>query len=87
MFLRLHYYSKSQISTINKYALNEFTKAGGTFAVATGRTLHSCKQYIPELPINAPSIFYNGTILQDTNNNVVLKTLLKSVIIITSKWS
>ena len=65
--------SKSQISTINKYALNEFTKAGGTFAVATGRTLHSCKQYIPELPINAPSIFYNGTILQDTNNNVVLK--------------
>ena len=67
--------SKSQISTINKYALNEFTKAGGTFAVATGRTLHSCKQYIPELPINAPSIFYNGTILQDTNNNVVLKTL------------
>lgn len=67
--------SKSQISTINKYALNEFTKAGGIFAVATGRTLHSCKQYIPELPINAPSIFYNGTILQDTNNNVVLKTL------------
>lgn len=41
--------SKSQISTINKYALNEFTKAGGTFAVATGRTLHSCKQYIPEM--------------------------------------
>ena len=27
--------SKSQISTINKYALNEFTKAGGTFAVAS----------------------------------------------------
>ena len=27
--------SKSHISAINKYALNEFTKAGGTFAVAT----------------------------------------------------
>ena len=28
--------SKSQISTINKYALNEFTKTGGTFAPSFG---------------------------------------------------
>lgn len=67
--------SKGQISNINKYALTEFTKRGGTFAVATGRTLNSCKQYLSELPINAPSIFYNGTILQNINNNIALKTL------------
>ncbi len=67
--------SHSQISAINKYALNEFTKAGGTFAVATGRTLHSCENFIRELPINAPSIFYNGTILENVHNNTVMKTL------------
>lgn len=67
--------SKSQISPINKYALTEFTKAGGTFAVATGRTLNSCKDFIAELPINAPSIFYNGTILENTHNNVALKVI------------
>lgn len=67
--------SNSEISAINKYALTQFTKQGGTFAVATGRTLNSCKQYLLELPINAPSIFYNGTVLQNIDNNVVLNTL------------
>lgn len=67
--------SNGKISAINKYALTEFTKHGGTFAVATGRTLNSCKQYLPELPINAPSIFYNGSVLQNIDNNVVLDTL------------
>ena len=67
--------SNSQISAVNKYALEQFTKNGGTFAVATGRTIRSCQDFLGELPINAPSIFYNGTILQNVYNNVALKTL------------
>lgn len=67
--------SKSQVSAINKYALDAFTKAGGTFAVATGRTLNSCRNYLDSLPINAPSIFYNGTILENVHNHTVLKKL------------
>ena len=53
--------------------MEQFTKNGGTFAVATGRTIRSCQDFLGELPINAPSIFYNGTILQNVYNNVALK--------------
>ena len=67
--------SSSQISAVNKYALKQFTAGGGTFAVATGRTIRSCQDFLGELPINAPSIFYNGTILQNVHNNVALKSL------------
>lgn len=67
--------SHAEISDVNKAVLREFTAAGGTFAVATGRTLGSCKSYIDELPINAPSIFYNGTLLENVRTGTVLKTL------------
>ena len=67
--------SSAQISAVNRYALEQFTAGGGTFAVATGRTIRSCRDYLGELPINAPSIFYNGTIMQNVHNNVALKTL------------
>ena len=67
--------SRAEISDVNKAVLREFTAAGGTFAVATGRTLGSCKSYIDELPINAPSIFYNGTLLENVRTGTVLKTL------------
>ena len=67
--------SQAEISMINKYALNEFVNCGGTFAVATGRTLAGCKPYLNQLPLNAPSIFFNGTILENTQDNSVLKTL------------
>lgn len=67
--------SHSQISSLNKYAIERFTKLGGTFAVATGRTFNSCQNMIKDLAINAPSIFYNGTIMQNVKNNVVIKTM------------
>lgn len=67
--------SNAQISAVNKYALEQFTAGGGTFAVATGRTVRSCRDFLGGLPINAPSIFYNGTVLQNVHNNVALKTL------------
>lgn len=67
--------SHAEISDVNKAVLREFTAAGGTFAVATGRTLGSCQSYIDDLPINAPSIFYNGTLLENVRTGTVLKTL------------
>lgn len=67
--------SHSEISDVNRSVLKEFTQLGGTFAVATGRTLNSCQSYINTLPINAPSIFYNGTILENVHNSSVIKTL------------
>lgn len=67
--------SQAEISLLNKYALKEFVDNGGTFAVATGRTLFGCQSYLEQIPINAPSIFFNGTVLQDIKDNSVLKTL------------
>ena len=67
--------SHSEISDVNKAVISEFTEMGGTFAVATGRTLNSCRSYVKQLPINAPSIFYNGTILENVHSSTVMKTL------------
>lgn len=57
--------SSSKISPENLSAINKFTANGGSFTVATGRMSNSVKLYIADLPINAPAILYNGSMIYD----------------------
>ncbi|MCR5758658.1 MAG: HAD-IIB family hydrolase [Selenomonas sp.] len=63
------------ISAENRAAIQSFVAEGGRFAVATGRTPEAAKGYVEGLPINAPSVFFNGAMLYDWGNGKVLKTL------------
>ena len=53
------------ISAENKAAIKSFVAEGGRFAIATGRTPEAAAGYVDGLPINAPSIFFNGAMLYD----------------------
>ena len=64
-----------RISEENRQALNEYTARGGRFAVATGRTPANAAPYLRGLPINSPSIFYNGAMLYDWQQKEILRTL------------
>lgn len=56
------------ISAENRAAIHAFVDGGGQFAVATGRTPASSLEYIRDLPINAPCVFFNGAMLYDWAN-------------------
>lgn len=62
------------ISAENRGAIQEFVEGGGRFAIATGRTPEAAAGYIGDLPINAPSIFFNGAMLYDWERRCVLST-------------
>jgi Cof subfamily protein (haloacid dehalogenase superfamily) len=57
--------SDNKVSRENSDAIKRFVEAGGWFTVASGRPETAVKPYITELPINAPAILYNGTVLYD----------------------
>lgn len=63
------------ISKENKEAIGHFVSEGGLFAIATGRTPEAAAGYVEGLPINAPSVFFNGAMLYDWQAGQVLKTL------------
>lgn len=55
-----------QLSRENLEAITDFVKQGGCFGVATGRMERTTLFNFPELPINTPSIFFNGALVYDT---------------------
>ncbi len=63
------------ISAANKAAIRAFVEGGGRFAIATGRTPEAAAGYVEGLPINAPSIFFNGAMLYDWERSEVIKTM------------
>ena len=63
------------ISPENKAAIAHFVEEGGRFAIATGRTPEAADGYVEGLPINAPSVFFNGAMLYDWEKKRVIKTL------------
>ena len=54
-----------QVSPENRAAVEQFVAGGGHFAIATGRTPEAAAGYVSGLPVNAPSIFFNGGLLYD----------------------
>ena len=61
-----------RVSMGNRAAIERFVAAGGRFGVATGRTPEAAGGYVRELPISAPSVFFNGAMLYDWQTKTVL---------------
>ena len=51
----------SKIPQRNLDAIAYFTANGGSFTVNTGRSVASFGKHLPDLPINAPVLMYNGS--------------------------
>ncbi|OEF96682.1 Cof-type HAD-IIB family hydrolase [Desulfuribacillus alkaliarsenatis] len=64
--------SSDKISLENKAAMQYFVDNGGSLSIATGRKETSVAPYLHDLPINAPAILYNGSIIYDFDQNLVL---------------
>ncbi len=64
--------SNKQISRENLEAAKYFVERGGSFTIATGRMARGIAQYMPLLPVNAPVILYNGSVIYDFHKKEVL---------------
>jgi Cof subfamily protein (haloacid dehalogenase superfamily) len=53
------------LSAGNRRAIEYFMKEGGLFSVATGRALPSFRPLAPTVPMNAPTILFNGAAIYD----------------------
>ncbi len=54
-----------RITQENLDAIDKFTKAGGIFTIATGRSLLSAQRYLDKLTIDVPLIVFNGGAIYD----------------------
>lgn len=77
--------SQNEISEENIKALQRYVKAGGMFTLATGRMEGALEPFLDRLPINAPAILCNGTVLYDfskrqTIRSIYLKEGMQSIV-------
>ena len=66
--------SKKQITDVDRAAIERFTRLGGRFTVATGRTIQSFEQYRAMIELKYPVIMYNGAAIHDFTNGKTLYT-------------
>lgn len=57
--------SKKEISDTDRAAIERFAALGGSFTVATGRTIQSFGQFLRVLELRSPVIMYNGAAIHD----------------------
>ena len=67
--------SNGQISPQVKQALSNLSQCGCRLAFASGRPYFSAKELIQQLNINAPSVFYSGSLIFDPLTSQVLRTI------------
>ena len=65
----------------NLEALQRFTENGGHFAISTGRTVEAALQYANDLPVNVPSIIFNGGAIYDfcKKENALCQIFIKNM--------
>lgn len=68
--------SNGEVSRDDRAAIREFTDRGGLFAIATGREPHNARRFLPDLPINGPSIVLNGAAVYDFTREQYPDTVL-----------
>lgn len=56
---------RGRVSEANIAAIKEYIAQGGLFGVATGRASYNALKYLSSVPINAPSIVFNGAAVYD----------------------
>lgn len=59
------YNSRQEVSCRDREALAYFVREGGHFTVATGRARSTFSPYVHLVPINAPVVLSNGSLLYD----------------------
>ena len=57
--------SRGEVSADDRAAIDAFIRGGGLFGLATGREPHNALCFLPDLPINAPSVVLNGGAVYD----------------------
>ena len=62
------------LNSANREAIHYFMAEGGIFSVATGRALPSFAPIAPTLPMNGPTILFNGAALYDFAREEYLET-------------
>lgn len=65
--------SDGVVSQKNKDSISKWIEKGGHFGIATGRGHINAKPYLEGVEINAPCIFYNGSMLYDKVKKEVVK--------------
>ena len=68
--------SSGEVSVEDRAAIHDFTDRGGLFAIATGREPHNARCFLPDLPINGPSIVLNGAAVYDFTREQYQSTVL-----------
>lgn len=63
-----------KISQENKAAIEYFMAEGGTFSVATGRALPSFEAVCHDIPMNGPTVLFNGAAIYDFSQRRYLHT-------------
>lgn len=64
--------SERELDSENLEAIRGFIAGGGLFGVATGRMERTTLMRFPELPVNIPSVFYNGALIYDLQSGSAL---------------
>lgn len=62
------------LSMENRQAIEYFMSEGGTFSVATGRALPSFSRVCGDLPMNGPTVLFNGAAIYDFTTKKYLHT-------------
>ena len=57
--------SESQVSPRDLAAIEDYVGRGGRFAISTGRQPQNALLYLPNIPLNAPSVVLNGAAVYD----------------------
>ena len=68
--------SSGEVSVEDRAAIHDFTDRGGLFAIATGREPHNARCFLPDLPINGPSIVLNGAAVYDFTREQYQSTVM-----------
>lgn len=62
------------ISQANREAMAYFMAHGGTFSIATGRALPAFAPIAPHIPMNGPTVLFNGAAIYDFASGRYLRT-------------
>lgn len=52
--------SRSEVAPEDRAAIERYVAAGGLFAISSGRAPYNARQFLPGVPVNAPSVVFNG---------------------------
>lgn len=68
--------SRSEITAETQNALMTAVRMGCFITLSTGRSLPAIQRFLPELPLNAPLILYNGAMVAEADGRILFHRAL-----------